>query len=51
MWKGINEVKKHVGLIPLATFWVAWKERNKRAFDAPNLIGLRIFGSSCRFFC
>lgn len=33
VWKGINNVKKHVSFIPLIMFWVAWEERNKRAFE------------------
>lgn len=36
-WKGINGVKKHISLIPLATFWVVQKERNMRAFEGKEV--------------
>lgn len=32
-WKGINSKEKHLSLIPLTTFWMVWKERNRRAFE------------------
>lgn len=44
-WKGIQGDKK-IELIPLATFWVMWKEKQE-AFEALNLtlIDLKILGS------
>lgn len=45
-WKCVSGRKKHLGLIPLAIFWVMWKERNKRAFKVveEDLIGLELGG-------
>lgn len=46
-WKGISGVKKHVSLIHLATFWVAWMEGTGRAFE-----GIKVnFGRIKDIFC
>lgn len=52
-WKGFQSNKKIDKLIPLATIWVIWNKRNKRAFMEANsnfMIDLRTLGSrSCIF--
>lgn len=32
-WKGLVKEKKYLELIPIAIFWVLWKERNRRVFE------------------
>lgn len=53
VWDGLSRVKKIVNLIPLAIFWIMWKERNLRAFEGieGGILKLRDrwmhIGSSC----